>query len=72
MNGFASALEMVTAKVAEWHAGFFYILPNLIVAFLVALLFLALAFALSSIIRKTLLRAIAVTFRRWPAVSFSG
>jgi small-conductance mechanosensitive channel len=57
MNGFASALEMVKTKLGEWEDGFFYILPNLIVAALAALFFLALAFGLSRIIRKTLLRA---------------
>lgn len=57
MNGFASAFGMVKTKVGEWEDGFFYILPNLIVAVLAALLFVALAFGLSKVIRKALLRA---------------
>jgi small conductance mechanosensitive channel len=57
MDGFAGAFDMVKAKVGEWHAGFFYILPNLIVSFLAGLVFLALAFALSRIMRRALLRA---------------
>lgn len=57
MDGFGTAFKMVEVKIGEWTQGFFYILPNLIVALFVALIFLALAFALSKIMRRTLLRA---------------
>jgi hypothetical protein len=38
MNGFNSALDTVNTKIGEWNEGFFYILPNLIVALGVALI----------------------------------
>jgi small-conductance mechanosensitive channel len=57
MNGFNAALDTVSTKIVEWNEGFFYILPNLIVAMLAALMFLALAFAMSRIMRKVLQRA---------------
>ena len=52
MNGFSSAVDIIFAKLREWDDGFFYILPNLIVALTVALVFVGLAFALSTIIRR--------------------
>lgn len=57
MDGFAGAFDLVKSKAGEWHDGFFYILPNLVIAVIAALAFLALAFGLSKIIHKALLRA---------------
>jgi hypothetical protein len=57
LNGFNAALDTVNTKIGEWNEGFFYILPNLIVALGVALIFVAMAFALSNLVRKVVLRA---------------
>lgn len=51
-----TAFDMVRLKIDSWIAGFFYLLPNLIAALIVGLLFLALAYLTSLALRHALQR----------------
>jgi small-conductance mechanosensitive channel len=51
------ALRVLDERIDAWVAGFFYILPNLLVASVVALFFLAVAFGVSRILKNILGRA---------------
>jgi small-conductance mechanosensitive channel len=51
------ALDTLDQRIESWINGFFYILPNLVVALVVALFFLLLAFGVARLLRHVLRRA---------------
>lgn len=55
--GFGGAFDAVQQKLDDWVTGFFYLLPNLIVALIVGLIFVGLAFAAAHLFRHALHRA---------------
>src|SRR5689334_20302422 len=53
----SEALRVLDERIDAWVTGFFFILPNLIVGFIVALFFLALAYGARRLLRHALHRA---------------
>lgn len=71
------AFRVLNERVDAWLAGFFYILPNLIVAVVVALFFLAVAFGVSRSLKTVLRRVgrhdlghVMGSFAYWAVVFF--
>jgi small-conductance mechanosensitive channel len=71
------ALRVLDEKVDSWITSFFYILPNLIVALIVALFFLAIAYAVSLACKNVLRRAgrldlghVIASFAYWAVLFF--
>jgi small-conductance mechanosensitive channel len=71
------AWRTLDQRLDDWIEGFFYILPNLIVGFVVALFFLGIAFVVSRILGRAVLRAgrrdlgnVLGSFAFWSVVFF--
>jgi small-conductance mechanosensitive channel len=50
------AVDVLRLKVDSWIAGFFYLLPNLITALVIGLVFIGIAFAFSHLVRRLFIR----------------
>jgi small-conductance mechanosensitive channel len=50
------AVDVLRLKLDSWIAGFFYLLPNLITALVIGLVFIGIAFAFSHLVRRLFIR----------------